>query len=206
MISKTPIRTVKTGPMAAAFVSGSGGSAAAPYRWSGDTLGGSVSCRLVNQTAAQEPEPLRRRHQPIGLSTAGRGEPAYLALLLIMAGDIETNPGPEWCSCCGRWLPRESRRGTVERERLAGSDWDRVCGECARGLRRIGVRDAPEPVATVEHGSGPPTTQLPTLSAPGSGTGIFAVTPPTCGPRRGADAAEGWLINGGLCGWVNKVR
>jgi hypothetical protein len=94
--------------------------------------------------------PQPNQHQPTyrtsGFSGAGRGL-AHLALLLIRAGDIETNPGPvSHCGACGknvgqssilcvkcqRWHHRRCTPLTVQDlRRIAREDSEWTCGGCA---------------------------------------------------------------------------
>ena len=64
-----------------------------PVRWSGVTPGVSPGQpngrKLTGVASATTP-----RRAPTGFSPAGRSKPAYCALLMLRAGDIEQNPGP----------------------------------------------------------------------------------------------------------------
>ena len=42
----------------------------------------------------------QRRRRKTGFFSAGPGKPAYLARLLVMAGNVEENPGPYECGMC----------------------------------------------------------------------------------------------------------
>jgi hypothetical protein len=54
-----------------------------------------------------------RRRSPTGFSPGGRGRPAYLALLILRAGDVEENPGPSGRDNTNR--RREASRGDRRR-------------------------------------------------------------------------------------------
>lgn len=127
--------------------------------------------QLLARTSSGPETSVRETEQkPVGFFSAEPGNPAHLVRRLLMAGDIETNPGPEVCTCgkrvsgssirctwCSRWIHQRCS-GMSRKELTKMSRDNRYAFECTTCLKERQDTGSPPPGDRVEPDSPPQET------------------------------------------------
>ena len=124
---------------------------------------GVAPCALAarGQThTTHHPQPLHPEHPPVFSLRGSDGSPAFLPLLLLLSGDIETNPGPTYpCPTCA--APYSKRLGGIECRQC--KSWTHYVKRCS-GI----PQNHPIPPQQLCRACHPTHTTLPRHSSPNS--------------------------------------